>query len=79
MPYIKHRKVLVDWMGSLCERLRMKHHTFVKSIGILDLFATHPDIFISLSKRDFNLIGITCLMIASKLEETLRPRLVEFM
>ena len=42
---------------------------------MLDLYATCADV----AKRDFNLLGVTCLLIASKLEETLRPRLQELL
>ena len=79
MPYIKHRKELINWLFTVNTRLNLQSITVIKAIGILDLYATLPEVFLTLHKREFNKLGITCLMIASKMEETMRPYLSEIL
>ena len=40
LPFIKHRRVLVDWMCELCDTLRLCSFTAHKSVALFDMYLT---------------------------------------
>lgn len=61
------RVILIDWMSQVSADYFMKRQTFHRSVMMLDNYLIRCDREISGS--DFQLIGITCLFIAAKIEE----------
>ena len=42
LAYVKHRRILVDWMCELSDKMRLRGRTAHKAIGILDKFLSLP-------------------------------------
>ncbi|XP_030072694.1 G1/S-specific cyclin-E2 [Microcaecilia unicolor] len=69
------RAILLDWLMEVCEVYTLHRESFYLAQDFFDRFmSTQSDI----SKNLLQLIGITCLFIASKLEEIYPPKLQEF-
>ncbi|XP_063155581.1 G1/S-specific cyclin-E2 [Candoia aspera] len=69
------RSVLLDWLLEVCEVYTLHRETFYLAQDFFDRFMlTQKDI----NKTMLQLIGITTLFIASKLEEIYAPKLQEF-
>eukprot|EP00392_Amoebophrya_sp_AT5.2_P014383 g14532.t1 len=68
------RSVLVDWLIEVHHKFRFEHHqTLWLTVSILDRFLTHYHLP---SRRKLQLVGLACLLVASKVEET-RPAIVD--
>lgn len=59
------RSILVDWLIELHVSFKFQHETLLLSVNILDRFMS----VYSVSKLKFQLLGLTCLFLASKYEE----------
>ncbi|KAB0398154.1 hypothetical protein E2I00_005832 [Balaenoptera physalus] len=69
------RSILLDWLLEVCEVYTLHRETFYLAQDFFDRFMlTQKDI----NKNMLQLIGITSLFIASKLEEIYAPKLQEF-
>ncbi|XP_054982173.1 G1/S-specific cyclin-E2 isoform X1 [Sorex araneus] len=69
------RSILLDWLLEVCEVYTLHRETFYLAQDFFDRFMlTQKDV----SKNMLQLIGITSLFIASKLEEIYAPKLQEF-
>ncbi|XP_062987386.1 G1/S-specific cyclin-E2 [Elgaria multicarinata webbii] len=69
------RSILLDWLLEVCEVYTLHRETFYLAQDFFDRFMlTQKDI----GKTMLQLIGITTLFIASKLEEIYAPKLQEF-
>ncbi|XP_002735304.1 G1/S-specific cyclin-E-like isoform X2 [Saccoglossus kowalevskii] len=76
-PHIhaKMRSILLDWLIEVCEVYRLHRETYYLAQDFVDRYlATQKDI----PKTRLQLIGITALFVAAKLEEIYPPRLSEF-
>ena len=72
--FSEYRRGLVDWMCEQAEwHLKMSNRTAHIAVAILDLFISTPEVFAKTRKQDLEPVGLTCLLIASKFEETLTP------
>ena len=69
------RAVLLDWLADVCETFRLQRKTYYLATDFIDRFLT---ISHDIPKEDLQLIGITCLFIAAKFEQTYLPRLSDF-
>lgn len=59
------RAILIDWIVEVQENFELYHETMYLAVRILDLFLqSKPDI----KKDNLQLIGVTALLIASKIE-----------
>jgi len=68
----KMRLILVDWMFNASCRLSLQRETVHLAINVLDRYCgSNKDI----NREDYQLVGIVCLWIATKLEESHEPRL----
>ncbi|XP_063609490.1 G1/S-specific cyclin-E-like isoform X1 [Penaeus indicus] len=69
------RAILLDWLTEVCEVYRLHRETYYLATDYIDryLSATHD-----VPKQQLQLIGITCLFIAAKIEEIYPPKLSEF-
>lgn len=69
------RAILLDWLIEVCEVYKLHRETYYLALDYLDRYlATN----VSISKTCLQLIGITCLFIAAKVEEIYPPKLSEF-
>lgn len=69
----KMRAILIDWLVSVHEKFQLNPETLFSSINILDKFLEKQGI----PRQKLQLVGITCLLIASKLEEIYYPDLID--
>ncbi|KAI1285570.1 G1/S-specific cyclin-E [Halotydeus destructor] len=69
------RSILFDWLSEVCEVYKLHRETFYLAIDFVDRYLTNQT---DLPKQQLQLIGITCLFIASKIEEIYPPKLSEF-
>ncbi|KAJ7419473.1 G1/S-specific cyclin-E1 [Willisornis vidua] len=71
----KMRTVLLDWLMEVCEAYKLHRETFYLAQDFFDRFmATQQDVV----KTLLQLIGVTSLFIAAKLEEIYPPKLHQF-
>jgi G1/S-specific cyclin-E1 len=69
------RAILLDWLIEVCEVYKLHRETYYLTVDYLDRYLTANQ---NISKNQLQLIGITCLFIASKVEEIYPPKLHEF-
>ena len=70
----KMRAILVDWLVEVTEEYQLNPETLFLAVNYLDRFLSKT----SVAKTKLQLVGITCLFIASKYEEICPPPLDEF-
>ena len=68
------RAILVDWLVEVAEEFRMDPQTLYLAMSITDRFLSS----MLVTRSKLQLVGITNLYIASKLEEIYPPQLGEF-
>ena len=69
------RGVLADWLIQVHYRFQLQAETLFLCINIMDRFLSAR--VVSLAK--FQLVGITCLFVAAKVEEILAPSVTHFL
>jgi len=69
------RTILLDWLIEVCEVYRLHRETFYLSADFFDRYMSRT---INVPKTKLQLIGVTCLFIAAKIEEIYPPKLQEF-
>ncbi|XP_066258396.1 G1/S-specific cyclin-E [Euwallacea similis] len=68
------RAILLDWVMEVCEVYHLRRVTYYLTVDYFDRFLSlRPDV----PKNQLQLVGVTCLFLASKLEEVYPPRLTE--
>ncbi|XP_067105210.1 G1/S-specific cyclin-E1 [Osmerus mordax] len=71
----KMRAILLDWLMEVCEVYKLHRETYHLAQDYFDRFmATQTNVF----KSTLQLIGITCLFIAAKVEEMYPPKIHQF-
>eukprot|EP01066_Platyproteum_vivax_P006776 Platyproteum_vivax@DN2488_c0_g1_i2.p1 len=68
------RSVLVDWLVEVHHRFKLSQQTLFLAVNYLDRFITLKTI----AKSKLQLLGVTCLWIASKFEEIYQPEIRNF-
>ncbi|ANM70898.1 cyclin a2;1 [Arabidopsis thaliana] len=68
------RGILIDWLVEVSEEYKLVSDTLYLTVNLIDRFMSHNYI----EKQKLQLLGITCMLIASKYEEISAPRLEEF-
>ena len=68
------RSTLLNWIMETCNDLLLKRETFHISACIIDKYLS----LVKVSRKNFQLLGISSLFIASKIEEIYSPRLSDF-
>lgn len=69
------RAILLDWIMEVCEVYRLRRVTYYLAVDYIDRYLTiRPDV----PKTQLQLVGVSCLFMASKLEEVYPPKLNEF-
>lgn len=69
------RAILLDWLNEVCEVYKLHRETYYLALDYLDRYLSTK---VNVSKSYLQLIGITCLFIAAKVEEIYPPKLNEF-
>merc|ERR1712109_253925 len=69
------RTILLDWLIEVCEVYRLHRETFYLSADFFDRYMSRT---MNIPKTKLQLIGVTCLFIAAKIEEIYPPKLQEF-
>ncbi|KAI3728195.1 hypothetical protein L6452_16827 [Arctium lappa] len=68
------RGILIDWLVEVCEEYGLASETFYLTVALIDQYLSKKCI----GKRRLQLLGITCMLIASKYEEICAPRVEDF-
>lgn len=68
------RQILIDWMVDVHQSFELKEETLFLSLKYLEEYQVSEEI----KKEEYQLVGITCLWIASKYEEIYPPRMKAF-
>lgn len=69
------RAILLDWLMEVCEVYKLRRVTYYLTVDYIDRYLTiNP----SIPKTQLQLVGVTCLFMAAKLEEIYPPKLSEF-
>ncbi|KAL8118546.1 cyclin-A2-4-like isoform X2 [Apium graveolens] len=68
------RGILVDWLVEVSEEYQLVPDTLYLTVHLIDLFLSEYYI----ERKTLQLLGITCMLIASKYEEICAPRAEEF-
>lgn len=68
------RAVLIDWLIEVSDEFKLVTETLYLAIAYIDRFLSrHP-----INNSDFQLLGVTCMCIASKYEEIHPPHMERF-
>ncbi|XP_008804857.2 cyclin-A2-1-like [Phoenix dactylifera] len=68
------RGILIDWLVEVSEEYRLVPDTLYLTVYVIDRFLSHNHI----ERQRLQLLGVTCMLIASKYEEICAPRVEEF-
>jgi hypothetical protein len=60
---------MVDWMIEVLSSFNCDHNTFFVAVDLMDQFLSKTQN--SYQSKDIHLIGVTCMLISSKMEEVL--------
>jgi len=70
----KMHSILVDWLVDVAIEFRLSNSTLALTSSILDRFLALED----LEKKELQLLGVTCMWLASKMEEVSVPLVSDF-
>ena len=76
-PGLQHsmRAMLLNWIIEVCDMYRLHRETFYLAVDFIDRFLSlSPPVH----KNMLQLIGVTCIFIGAKIEETFPPKLQQF-
>lgn len=68
------RQILIDWLVEVSDEYKLVPDTLYLTVNIIDRFLSQNYI----ERQRLQLLGITCMLIASKYEEIIAPRVEEF-
>ncbi|KAK6912123.1 Cyclin, C-terminal domain, partial [Dillenia turbinata] len=68
------RAILIDWLVEVSEEYKLVPDTLYLTVHLIDLFLSENYI----ERQRLQLVGITCMLIASKYEEICAPRVEDF-
>ncbi|KAJ6846635.1 cyclin-A2-1-like [Iris pallida] len=68
------RGILIDWLVEVSDEYKLVPDTLYLTVNIIDRYLSQNPI----ERQKLQLLGITCMMIASKYEEIIAPRVEEF-
>ncbi|XP_026758628.1 G1/S-specific cyclin-E [Galleria mellonella] len=72
---LRMRAILLDWLNEVCEVYKLHRETFHLTVDYIDRYLSNTE---DVQKGRLQLIGITCLFIAAKVEEVYPPKISEF-
>ncbi|XP_040365204.1 cyclin-A2-2 isoform X2 [Rosa chinensis] len=68
------RGILIDWLVEVSEEYKLVPDTLYLTVNLIDRFLSQNFV----EKQRLQLLGVTCMLIASKYEEIVAPRVEEF-
>ncbi|KAJ0009774.1 hypothetical protein Pint_33743 [Pistacia integerrima] len=68
------REILVDWLVEVAEEYKLVSDTLYVAVAYVDRFLS----FQALTRNKLQLLGVCCMLIASKYEEIIPPRVEDF-
>lgn len=68
------RSILVDWLVEVAQEYRLTSDTLFLSVAYIDRFLSLADV----KRSRLQLVGVTCMLVASKYEEIYAPQVEEF-
>uniref|UniRef100_A0A7S0L6B3 Cyclin N-terminal domain-containing protein n=1 Tax=Coccolithus braarudii TaxID=221442 RepID=A0A7S0L6B3_9EUKA len=68
------RGILIDWLVEVAEEYKLEAETLHLSVNYIDRFLSH----VPVARSKLQLVGVTCMLIASKYEEIHPPAVDEF-
>uniref|UniRef100_A0A1J3K190 Cyclin-A2-2 n=2 Tax=Noccaea caerulescens TaxID=107243 RepID=A0A1J3K190_NOCCA len=68
------RKILIDWLVEVSEDYKLVPDTLYLTVNLIDRFLSNK----SIERHRLQLLGVACMLIASKYEELCAPRVEEF-
>ena len=71
---VKMRRILVDWLIDVHMKFKLLPETLFITINMVDRYTELHQI----SRKNYQLIGVSCMLIASKYEEIYPPFLKDF-
>lgn len=72
------RSILLDWLIEVCDVYKLHRETYYLAVDYLDRFLSAKNESSKTPKTRLQLIGITCLFVAAKVEEIYPPKIGEF-
>uniref|UniRef100_A0A182YT61 Cyclin-like domain-containing protein n=1 Tax=Anopheles stephensi TaxID=30069 RepID=A0A182YT61_ANOST len=69
------RAILLDWLNEVCEVYKLHRETYYLAVDYIDRYLSVKE---GLKKTHLQLLGITSLFIAAKVEEIYPPKIGEF-
>ncbi len=69
------RAILMDWMMEVCAEFKLKRETFHYALNYVDRYLSKTK---NVAKTQLQLIGVSALYLASKMEEIYPPRVTDF-
>ena len=69
------RAILMDWIMEVSSEFTLKRETFHLAVSLTDRFL---DVYRNIGKSEFQLVGLTSLMLAAKIEEIYPPKIEDF-
>jgi Cyclin, N-terminal domain len=73
---VKMREILIDWLMEVSEEFMIKRDTLYICVNFIDRYISLADY--ELQKQELQLIGVTSLFLACKVEEVYIPRVADF-
>ncbi|XP_050887218.1 G2/mitotic-specific cyclin S13-6 [Lathyrus oleraceus] len=70
----KMRAILIDWLIEVHRKFELMLETFYLSLNIVDRFLSMK----AVPRKEFQLVGISSMLIASKYEEIWAPEVTDF-
>jgi cyclin E len=67
----KMRSILLDWMQEVCSDYLLKRETYYYAVNYVDRYLS---LVPNVEKKSLQLVGLTCLYLAAKVEEVLLPK-----
>lgn len=73
--HARMRSILLDWLIEVCEVYRLHRETFYLAVDFIDRYLRlAPEVM----KQQLQLVGVTSLFVAAKIEEIYPPKISEF-
>jgi len=68
------RSILLDWLSEVTDEFRLKGQTYQLCTAYIDRFLSH----MAVQRGKLQLVGVTCMLLASKYEEIQPPSVKDF-
>lgn len=69
------RAILLDWLIEVCEVYKLHRETFYLAVDFIDRYLSVTE---GIPKTRLQLLGVSCLFIAAKIEEIYPPKITDF-